>query len=61
LQVDNIRSIVQIETLTEESKRLCDVLNQEVDLACVLIGASYLDHALASLLKRYFIDSKVVD
>jgi DNA-binding MltR family transcriptional regulator len=52
--------IPEVETLSEESKRLYDVLNNESDLACVLIAASYLDYALASLLKRYFIESDIV-
>src|SRR5690349_7710853 len=53
-------SIPEIEALSEESEHLYNVINEEPDLACVLIGTSYLDYALASLLKRYFIDSEVV-
>lgn len=53
--------IPEIETLSEESKHLYDVLNNESDLGCVLIVASYIDHALASLLKRHFIESRAVD
>lgn len=53
--------IPDVETLSEESKQLYDVLNDESDLGCVLIVASYIDHALASLLKRYFIESRAVD
>jgi|SRR5882724_9729751 len=52
--------IHDVETLSEESGRLYDVLNHESDLACVLIAASYIDHALASLLKRHFVQSKAV-
>ena len=53
--------IPEVETLSEESKHLYDVLNNESDLACVLIATSYLDYALASLLKRHFIESNIVD
>src|ERR1051325_1989861 len=53
-------AIPEIEKLSEESKHLYNVINEEPDLACVLIGTSYLDYALASLLKRYFIDSEIV-
>ena len=54
-------TIPEVETLSEESKQLYDVLNNESDLGCVLIVASYIDHALASLLKRHFIESRAVD
>ena len=47
------------ETLSEDSRQLYDVLNEESDVACVLIGTSYLDQTLASLLERYFIESKI--
>ena len=53
--------IPEVETLSKESKHLYDVLNNESDLACVLIATSYLDYTLASLLKRYFIESNVVN
>ena len=48
--------IPEVETLSKESSHLYDVLNNESDLACVLIATSYLDYALASLLKRHFIE-----
>lgn len=56
----NRKPIPEIEQLSEESKHLYDVLNNESDLACVLIASSYLDYALASLLKRHFIKSGLV-
>ena len=52
--------IPEVETLSEESKHLYEILNSESDLACVLIATSYLDYALASLLKRYFIETSIV-
>ena len=55
------RQIPEVETLSKESMHLYDVLNNESDLACVLIATSYLDYALASLLKRYFIESSAVN
>jgi hypothetical protein len=56
----NKKPIPEIEQLSEESKHLYGVLNNESDLACVLIASSYLDYALASLLKRHFIKSGLV-
>ena|SRR6266851_710595 len=54
------KPIPEVEQLSEESKHLYDVLNNESDLACVLIASSYLDYALASLLKRHLIKSGLV-
>jgi DNA-binding MltR family transcriptional regulator len=53
--------IPEVETLSEETTHLCDILNNESDLACVLIATSYLDYALATLLKRHLIESSVVN
>src|SRR5437899_3106263 len=44
-----------------KSRQVYDVLNNESDLACVLIATSYLDNALATLLKRHLIESSVVN
>jgi hypothetical protein len=33
---------INIEELTDDTKKVFDVLNDESDLACVLIGTSYL-------------------
>lgn len=49
--------IPAVETLSEQSKALCEVINNEPDLACVLISTSFLDQCLASLLEKYFIES----
>ena len=51
------RKIQHPTKLSEEMQSLFDVINNESDLACVLIGASYLDQALAALLTQYFIES----
>jgi len=55
------KSIPDVEQLSAESAHLYDVLNEESDLACVLIATSYLDYALASLLKRHLVESGVVN
>lgn len=48
--------IPKLEDLSQESQALYEVLNDESDLACVLIATSYLDQTLASLLERYFVE-----
>lgn len=48
------------EKLRKESAYLYTVLNDESDLACALIAVSFLDNAIASRLKAYFIDSSIV-
>lgn len=55
------KSIPDVEQLSAESTHLYDVLNEESDLACVLIATSYLDYALASLWKRHLIESEIVN
>jgi DNA-binding MltR family transcriptional regulator len=55
------RSIVPVEKLSEETRQLFDVLNKESDLACVVIGAAFLDTALASLLAQKLLASSVSD
>ncbi len=52
---------IPVEQLSEETQKLYDVLNEESDLACVLIGASFLDNALRSLLERFFIEDESVE
>jgi DNA-binding MltR family transcriptional regulator len=53
------RHIPTVETLSGESQALFDVLNGEPDLACVLVGTSFLEEALASMLHQYFFSTKV--
>jgi DNA-binding MltR family transcriptional regulator len=55
------KSIPDVEQLSAESVHLYDVLNEESDLACVLIATSYVDYALASLLKRHLVDSEIAN
>jgi hypothetical protein len=54
------KPIPEGEQLSDESKHLYDVLNNESDVACILIASSYLDYVLASLLKRHLIKSGLV-
>ncbi len=51
--------IPAIETLSAESQALYDAVNDERDLPCVLISASFIDQCLASLLERFFINSSM--
>lgn len=55
------RRPIPTEQLSVETRHLFDVLNNESDLACVVIGAAFIDTALASLLARKFIASSVSD
>lgn len=49
------------ESLSADSQRLLDVLNNEADLPAVLVASSYLDECLASLLHRFLVESKTAD
>lgn len=51
------KKIYPIEDLSEDTKKLFDVLNEGNDLSCVLIGTSFLDETLRTLLQKYFIKS----
>jgi DNA-binding MltR family transcriptional regulator len=51
--------IPPIEDLSKESQALFNVMYEEPDMACVLIGTSYLEQTLASLLERFFIKSDI--
>jgi DNA-binding MltR family transcriptional regulator len=49
------KKIYPINDLSEDTKKLFDVLNEGNDLSCVLIGTSFLDETLRSLLQKYFV------
>ena len=49
----------QINELTEDIQKVYDVLNNESDLACVLIGTSYLSELLGSLVMSQLKKSNV--
>ena len=53
------RSIPPPEQLSAEIRQLFDVLNDESDLACVVIAVAFLDTSLASLLAHKLADSSV--
>ena len=50
---------LKLDELSNDVQKVYDILNQESDLACVLIGTSYLSELLASTLKGAFIDSSI--
>src|SRR2546430_11588641 len=50
---------VPAEELSDDTRRLFDVLNDESDLACVVIGAAFLETTVATLLERRFLASSV--
>lgn len=47
------KPLMQIEQLSDETQRLFDVLNNESDLPCVLIGVSFLDETVRSMLGKF--------
>jgi|WetSurMetagenome_2_1015567.scaffolds.fasta_scaffold597399_1 DNA-binding MltR family transcriptional regulator len=53
------RIIPQIEQLSSESHQLLNVLNSSQDLSVILVGTSFLDTCLSSILGRTFIQSSV--
>ena len=50
---------LKLEDLSEDTKAVFETLNEGSDLACVLIGTSYLPELLASAIKVSFIESSV--
>lgn len=50
---------LKLEELSEDTQKVYDILNQESDLACVLIGTSYLAELLASTIKVSFIETSI--
>jgi len=52
---------LKLEELSTDSQHLYDVLNDGTDLACVLIGTSYLAELMATVLKEHFIASSIVE
>ena len=51
---------IPVEQLSEDTRRLRDVLNREADLACVVVGAAFLDAALKTLLSEKLLKSSSV-
>jgi DNA-binding MltR family transcriptional regulator len=50
---------LKLEDLSEDTRKVYDILNRESDFACVLIGTSYLAELLASAINVSFIESSV--
>lgn len=50
---------LKLEDLSEDTKAVFETLNEGSDLACVLIGTSYLAELLASAIKESFIESSI--
>jgi DNA-binding MltR family transcriptional regulator len=53
------RIIPQIEQLSRETQELFNVLNNGPDLSVILVGTSFLDTSLSSILERKFIQGSV--
>ena len=50
----NLPGIIPIEQLSADTNQLYEILNEESDLACVLISVAFLDEALSSFLHAKF-------
>lgn len=55
------RSSIPPETLSADTKRLYDVLNEESDLAAILIGTSFIDACLLSVLEKKLLEGSTAD
>lgn len=56
-----MRKVIPVEELSSDTRALFEVLNKESDMACVVIGAAFLDSTLASLLEIILRKSEVTD
>lgn len=56
-----MRKGIPLEQLSADTRQLYDVLNNESDLACVVIGAAFLDNVLTSLFRAKLRDSSITD
>lgn len=50
---------INLEELSGDTQKVFDVLNNESDLACVLIGTSYLSELLANIIQTSFIETSI--
>ena len=53
--------IKELDSLSEDGKKVFDVLNDEPDPICALVGASYIDACLASMLQKHLKKSSVTE
>lgn len=56
-----MRSTVPVEKLSSDTKALYEVLNNESDMACVVIGAAYIDSAIKTLLETNLKKSRITN
>ena len=49
----------KLNNLTKDTQRVFDILNEESDISCALMGTSYLSELLASILLGNFIKSSI--
>ena len=50
---------INLEELSDDTKKVFDVFNDESDIACVLIGTSYLSELLANIIEVSFVDTSI--
>jgi DNA-binding MltR family transcriptional regulator len=55
------RKVLAPAVLSADTQKVFDVLNDGSDLACVLIGTSFLDECLRSLLRGRFVDATAAE
>jgi DNA-binding MltR family transcriptional regulator len=55
------RKPLPLPELSADIRKLFEVLNEEADLAAVLIAGSYLDECLASMLHRFLVPSRTAE
>src|SRR5205823_14441707 len=55
------KTILPGENLSEDTQKFLDVLNAESDLAVILVAASYIDAALASILQRFLVSGSTTE
>lgn len=53
------RTILPAETLSEDTQKFYDVLNNEPDFSVIVVSCAYLDACLGSILERYLLKSTV--
>jgi hypothetical protein len=53
--LSNLKPIPWPHDLIPQVDQLCEVLNEGPDLACALIGGTFVDHCLGALLQKYLV------
>lgn len=52
---------LKIEQLSSETQKLFDVLNKDDDLSVIIVGSSFIDTVLTSILEKKFIKSSITN